>query len=335
MASTKIYNRDVDLSGGSRLVKGDTVLIDEHGNIDAPVTTTNLTTSGNTTLGDTSADTLTVPSSTLLQADTQIADNIPLNFGDGDDMVVTYNDPADTVTVDFAGTGCTFSINNNNGLNLVSTDAGTEGPIFTLYQNSASPAADDEVGIISFAGEDDADAQAIYGLISVSIDDASAGAEIGTISLIPADASGDPDSGVDFASDGSTVTMQAINTADTADLELLSGDTGGNVLLYARTGFVSMTGVIQEITDTTAIDAVSHVSTLSNGGAQANGVSDGTEIGQMKVILNLGAGTYTTTPTTFHNGTSLTIPTLSSIFLSWVGATGWAVLGGEGYTVNA
>ena len=40
-----------------------TTVVDKDGNIDAPITTTDLTTSGNTTLGDSSADTLTVPSS--------------------------------------------------------------------------------------------------------------------------------------------------------------------------------------------------------------------------------------------------------------------------------
>jgi len=65
---SKIYNRDVNLAAGSRLMKGSTVLIDADGNIDAPVTTTNLTTSGNTTLGDTSADTLTIPSTSQVNA---------------------------------------------------------------------------------------------------------------------------------------------------------------------------------------------------------------------------------------------------------------------------
>lgn len=65
---SKVFNRDVNLAGGARLVKGSTVLIDADGNIDAPVTTTNLTTSGNTTLGDTSADTLSVPSTSAFTA---------------------------------------------------------------------------------------------------------------------------------------------------------------------------------------------------------------------------------------------------------------------------
>lgn len=61
-------DRDIDLRGDARIVKDGTVLIDADGNIDAPVTTTNLTTSGNTTLGDTSADALSVPSTSTFTA---------------------------------------------------------------------------------------------------------------------------------------------------------------------------------------------------------------------------------------------------------------------------
>jgi len=56
----KRFNRDIDLTGDARLVKGATVLIDADGNIDAPVTTTNLSTSGTTTIGDAATDALTV-----------------------------------------------------------------------------------------------------------------------------------------------------------------------------------------------------------------------------------------------------------------------------------
>lgn len=73
--AAKIFNRDVDLAGGARLVKGSTVLIDEDGNIDAPVTTTNLTTSGNTTLGNSSSDTLTVPSTSQFNAAVSVGED--------------------------------------------------------------------------------------------------------------------------------------------------------------------------------------------------------------------------------------------------------------------
>jgi hypothetical protein len=59
----KIFNRDVEITWSGKLVVWWVTVIDADGNVDAPITTTNLTTSWNTTLWDSSADTLTVPSS--------------------------------------------------------------------------------------------------------------------------------------------------------------------------------------------------------------------------------------------------------------------------------
>ena len=49
-------------------MKGSTVIVDADGNIDAPVTTTNATFSGNTTLGDTSADAVAINGTTTALA---------------------------------------------------------------------------------------------------------------------------------------------------------------------------------------------------------------------------------------------------------------------------
>ncbi|MCG3771550.1 MAG: hypothetical protein JW384_02738 [Nitrosomonadaceae bacterium] len=62
----KQFNRDIDLAGGARLMKGATVLIDADGNIDAPLTTTNLTVSGTTTLGDAVTDTTGITGATTI-----------------------------------------------------------------------------------------------------------------------------------------------------------------------------------------------------------------------------------------------------------------------------
>jgi len=64
----KQFNRDINLAGGSRLIKDGTVIIDADGNIDAPVTTTDATFSGDTTIGDTSADTNTVNATSVFSA---------------------------------------------------------------------------------------------------------------------------------------------------------------------------------------------------------------------------------------------------------------------------
>lgn len=63
----KIFNRDIILTESARLLKRTTngleEVVDENGNVDVPVTTTDLTTSGDTTIGDSSADSLTVNAS--------------------------------------------------------------------------------------------------------------------------------------------------------------------------------------------------------------------------------------------------------------------------------
>jgi len=58
----RVLNRDLELTGDAKIVKDGTTIIDKDGNIDAPVTTTNLTTSGDTTLGDAAGDTLSLNS---------------------------------------------------------------------------------------------------------------------------------------------------------------------------------------------------------------------------------------------------------------------------------
>jgi len=64
-----LYTSKIVLAaGGQGLWVGDTQIVDGDGNIDAPITTTDLTTSGDTTLGSSSADTLTVPSTSQFNA---------------------------------------------------------------------------------------------------------------------------------------------------------------------------------------------------------------------------------------------------------------------------
>lgn len=66
---SKFLSRDLELGGGQLLQNG-TVIVDSNGNIDAPVTTTNLTLTGSatvgTTLGVTGASTLAAVTATTL-----------------------------------------------------------------------------------------------------------------------------------------------------------------------------------------------------------------------------------------------------------------------------
>lgn len=70
-----VFKNDVRISNGALYVN-DIKVIDENGNIDAPVTTTDLTTTGNTTIGDAAGDTLTI------NALTTVATNQKIQFRD-------------------------------------------------------------------------------------------------------------------------------------------------------------------------------------------------------------------------------------------------------------
>jgi len=69
-------------------------------------------------------------------------------------------------------------------LDIVSTDSGaSEGPLFTLYRNSANPAASDQIGTIKFFGKNDASQKLQYAEIQGQISDETDGAEDGFLSL--------------------------------------------------------------------------------------------------------------------------------------------------------
>jgi len=70
-------------SGNGIFNEAGATVVDQDGNIDAPVTTDNLTTTGNTTLGSDSADALTVPSTSTFSASVTI-----------NETLITYKDNA-------------------------------------------------------------------------------------------------------------------------------------------------------------------------------------------------------------------------------------------------
>lgn len=71
-----------------------------------------------------------------------------------------------------------------NGL-LSSTDAGAaDGPIFEAFRNSVSPAANDEIGQLSFTGNNSAIAKLLYGAVDAIILDPTAGSEDSVIRLV-------------------------------------------------------------------------------------------------------------------------------------------------------
>ena len=79
-----------------------------------------------------------------------------------------------TFTVSGTGTG--------NLVELISTEAGAStAPDLSLYRNSSSPADDDNIGLIRFYGENDADEKTSYAGIYGQITDASDGTEDGKL----------------------------------------------------------------------------------------------------------------------------------------------------------
>lgn len=76
-----------------------------------------------------------------------------------------------------------FALDGDGDLTLTSIAAGATGVELQLYQNSATPAANDIVGLITFFGEDGGGAKQQYTQIDGRIGLVTAGSEIGVITL--------------------------------------------------------------------------------------------------------------------------------------------------------
>jgi hypothetical protein len=71
---------------------------------------------------------------------------------------------------------------NDNSFEIISTDAGaTVNPTISLFRNSASPAASDDLGAIQFYGEDDGGNKTLYAQIHGFAEDETGGTEDGQI----------------------------------------------------------------------------------------------------------------------------------------------------------
>ena len=69
-------------------------------------------------------------------------------------------------------------------MTITSTDDGAlEGPALALHRDSSSPADNDNTGVLSFSGNNDAAQSLIYGKIKSAIQDASDGTEDGSITF--------------------------------------------------------------------------------------------------------------------------------------------------------
>ena len=82
-----------------------------------------------------------------------------------------------------------FSTDTTDQVIIENTDAGLDtAPDVVLYRNSASPAANDNLGNIEFRGQSDGANQHAYAQITAQINDASDAAESGVLDLMSSDA---------------------------------------------------------------------------------------------------------------------------------------------------
>lgn len=82
-----------------------------------------------------------------------------------------------------------FSTDTTDQVIIENTDAGLDtAPDLVLYRNSASPAANDNLGNIEFRGQDSGGNAQVYGQILSTIGSATNGAEVGTLDLMSTNA---------------------------------------------------------------------------------------------------------------------------------------------------
>jgi len=98
--------------------------------------------------------------------------------GDAHETTLTVTDPTADRTITLPDATGTVLVNESGTVNIESTDAGaSDGPILNLFRNSASPAANDQIGEVRFLGKNDAGQDVEYGSISSSLIDATDGSE--------------------------------------------------------------------------------------------------------------------------------------------------------------
>ena len=124
---------------------------------------------------------------------------------------------------------------------------------------------------------------------------------------------------LELTTDGTGTIELQTNTNVTGDLTV-SGAFIGSRQTISGAGAINLTTLFTEIT-TTGTDAYS----LANG-----------TVGQVKIItMAVNGGDATITPTTFANGTSMTMDAVHDSVTLIYGASGWVVLASQNVTINA
>ena len=124
---------------------------------------------------------------------------------------------------------------------------------------------------------------------------------------------------LELTTDGTGTIELQTNTNVTGDLTV-SGAFIGSRQTISGAGAINLTTLFTEIT-TTGTDAYS----LANG-----------TVGQVKIItMAVNGGDATITPTTFANGTSMTMDAVHDSVTLIYGASGWVVFASQNVTINA
>ncbi len=132
-----------------------------------------------------------------------------------------------------------------------------------------------------------------------------------------------------FTASGNDLLIQSGTTT------MLTGD-GANA---AFSGNLTVAGAVigsrQAISGAGAINITTLFTEITTTGAQAFTLANGT-VGQMKIItMAVDGGDATITPTTFANGTSITMDAVNDSVTLIYGANGWVVLASQNITINA
>lgn len=152
-------------------------------------------------------------------------------------------------------------------LNLVSTDAGaTAGPIIDVYRNSASPAASDILGQLTFTGASSTAVKRIYSQISGNIVTATNASEDGSITLAVMSAGTLTTVGTVTNTGINSTAIGATNTSTGAFTTLASSTS-----LVASTASASNTLPLQGVCSAAGSSTGGPTADLFRNGASANG----------------------------------------------------------------
>jgi hypothetical protein len=240
------------------------------------------------------ANNISLGSATAEWSDLYIGDNGKIFFGNDQDVELIH-DPDNGLRLDLG----VAESSNDPQLELRSQNSGTIGPRIKFNHESASPAAGDRIGNISFNGEDSGGTTQDYSQIVGKIVDPTAGAEAGSVSIMPypgmANNRGLHVEGVsvqvtqvkvNIDHDGGNYGLHLNNTLVTttaAELNLLDGGStvGSSITITDTDGFIINDGGVSKLIP--ASDIKTYAASGATGISSVSEDSDPTLGGDLKV----------------------------------------------------